>query len=285
MTGDLLTRIVALASGKGGVGKTTLAVNLAVALKNFGKRSILIDCNMSTPHLAYYLGVSDYKHTLNDVLLGKVDIPFAISNNHYGIEYIPSSLNLQDLIGLDPAKFKKHLNTLINQAKPDFILLDSAPGLGREAVSVLDASEEVIFVVPPFTPMVNDVLRCIDVAKELKGSKQMSIVLNMTTGGSHELEDESIGKVTGLPIIGNIPFDKDVVYSLVLRSPVLEFSPNSLASLSLMQLAAYLAGEEFKTPNKLKLYNLFNRIKSSLLPQRVSMPNSVKALKEDLFIQ
>ena len=54
-----MTRIIGISSGKGGVGKTTVTANLALALKKMGKRVLMIDCNLSTPHLSYYLGVTD----------------------------------------------------------------------------------------------------------------------------------------------------------------------------------------------------------------------------------
>jgi septum site-determining protein MinD len=279
-----MTRVIGICSGKGGVGKTTLAVNLALALKKFKKRVIVIDCNLSTPHLAYYLGVSDYKYTLNDALLGKVDIVSSI-NNYYGVMYVPASLDLNDLIGIDPTKFKKCLKRLVRPGMIDFIILDSAPGLGREAVSVLDASDEIIFVTTPFAPMINDVVRCVNVAKELDGNKNMSIVLNMTTNGKHEIIGKNISTITGLPIIGDIPFDKNVVYSLVSKLPIVEYSPNSLASIGIMQIAARLAGADYKPSKRIGLYKLLARIKNHILPSKVIMPQSVKDVKEDIFIE
>ena len=64
----ILTKIIGIISGKGGVGKTTFSANLAIALSNFGKRVVVVDCNITTPHLAYYLGAKNYSITLNNVL-------------------------------------------------------------------------------------------------------------------------------------------------------------------------------------------------------------------------
>lgn len=279
-----MTRIIGITSAKGGVGKTTLATNLAVALRKLHKKVIVVDCNISTPHLAYYLGVSGYKYTLNDALLDKVDIISAV-NNYDGVGYVPASLDLEDLIGIDTAKFKKFISRLAVMNKPDFILLDSAPGLGREALSVLDASNEVIFITTPFAPMINDVIRCVDVMKSLKGVKQLGIVLNMTTNGTYELVGKTISKLTGMPIIGEIPYDRNVVHSLVLKLPITEYKSNSLASIGIMQLAHLVAGENYKLPTKMKMHKLFTRIRNFVLPEGLMMPESVKEVKKDIYIQ
>ena len=140
MLAVLLTRVIGICSGKGGVGKTTVATNISLALKNLGKKVLLIDCNLSTPHLAYYLGATEYKYTLNDALSGKVDIISTVTP-HYGIKFIPASLDMKDLIAIDPMSFKKHLKKIAAPKTFDFIILDAAPGLGREAITVLDAAD------------------------------------------------------------------------------------------------------------------------------------------------
>lgn len=278
-----MARIIGVASGKGGVGKTTVSTNLALALRDFGKRVLLIDCNLSTPHLAYYLGVSNYKYTLNDALLGKVDI---ISTAHLkdGIRYIPASLNLKDLVGVDTASFKKHLKKLQND-KYDFIILDSAPGLGREALSVLDAAEELIFVTTPFVPMVNDVIRSAEVLKSLKGVKNVNIVMNMITEGSHEILSRSVTNLTGFPVIGQISYDQNIVYGLAAKSPIVNYKPNSSSSIDFKALAANLLGVDYKVPRMHTIKKTIKRLKNRLVSRSVMMPQSAEDLSEDLSIQ
>ena len=273
-----MTRIIAISSGKGGVGKTTVTANLALALKSLGKKVTIIDCNFSTPHLAYYLGNTNYKYTINDVLLGKVDLISAV-HNYEGMKFIPASLDLQDLAGMDLGKFKKSLKRLVLSAdKTDFVLLDSAPGLGRESLIVLDASDEVIFVTLPFLPMVNDVVRCKEVLKELRGAHNLSVVLNMVNYRGNELLKESVQEMTGLPVIGEIPFDQSVVDSLALKTPVFSNNPNSFASIGIMKVAAALTNTDYKEPNKLKLKKLFSRMRSMVLYGKVGLYKTSKDL-------
>lgn len=279
----VLARIIGIASGKGGVGKTTVATNLALALRDFGKRVLLIDCNLSTPHLAYYLGVSNYKHTLNDAMLGKVDINSA-AHLKDGIRYIPASLNLKDLVGVDTMGFKKHMKK-IQADKYDFIILDAAPGLGREALAVLDAAEEIIFVTNPFIPMVNDVMRSAEVLRSLRGVKSVSVVMNMVTEGSHEILARSVTSLTGFPVVGNISYDQNVVYGLAAKSPIINYKPNSDSSINFRMLAAQIAGLAYKAPKMHHIKKAFRKFRNGIFSSGVSMPQSNADLSEDLMLQ
>lgn len=275
--------MIGIASGKGGVGKTTVSTNLALALRDLGHRVLLIDCNLSTPHLAYYLGTSNYKYTINDALRGKVDI---ISTTHLkdGIKYIPASLDLKDIVGVDMMHLKKHLKKLPHD-KFDFVLLDAAPGLGREALAVLDAADEIIFVTTPFVPMVNDVIRSAEVLRNLKGAKQVSVAMNMVTNGSHEILSRSISNLTGFPVVGQISFDKNVIYGLAAKSPIVNYKPSSNASVDFKTMAAGLSGVKYKPPKSHRIKMAIGKIRSRLAHRSVSMPQSNEDLMQDLDIE
>lgn len=279
-----MTRVIGIASGKGGVGKTTVSTNLALALRDFGKKVLLIDCNLSTPHLAYYLGVSNYKNTLNDAMLGKIGIESAPQLKD-GIKYIPASLDLKDLNGIDTMDFKKHLKKLVASDKFDYIILDSAPGLGREALAVLDAAEEVIFVTTPFVPMVNDIIRSAEVLKKLKGVKGISVAMNMVTEGSHEIFGRSISGLTGFPISGQISYDQNVVYGLVAKSPIVNFKPNATSSTDFRKMAAGIAGVDYKAPKAYAVKRAFRKMRNKIFSRSVSMSQSSEDLSDDLSIQ
>ncbi|MCX6820462.1 MAG: P-loop NTPase [Candidatus Aenigmarchaeota archaeon] len=280
-----MTRVIGISSGKGGVGKTTVAANLGLALRALGKRVLIVDCNLSTPHLGYYLGITDYKRTLNDVLLDRVAADAAVYN-HDGLRVMPASLDMADLIGLDLKKFRKTVVKLADPTKFDFVLLDSAPGLGREAVCVLNAADEILFVTNPFVPMLNDVLRSIGIIKQL-GHKKVGVVLNMVTGQGHELFEHTVESVLAVPVVGSIPFDSGMAKSLASGVPIIESAPSASASIGFMRLAASLAGVEYTPPSALSA--LASRIKSRLLElSRVSdirVPQSREYVEREMFIQ
>jgi len=239
-----LTRIIAVSSGKGGVGKTTFTANMALALNYYNQKVVIVDCNVTTPHLANYLGVTDHQFTLNDVLKGKVSITDAIQN-YNGIVYIPASEELKDLEKINILNLKHHVRKLFFPGLIDFVFLDSAPGLGREALAVLEAANEVIFITTPSLQNLVDVRRVMTVAGNLK-HKKFSVVLNMVNMGSKEYEIEEAQKFLGIPLTGVIPWDVSVADSFSLGKPVLNYKPKSLASQYFLKIAELMTAEHQK---------------------------------------
>jgi septum site-determining protein MinD len=248
-----MTRIIGILSGKGGVGKTTLVANLGTVLSmNFNKNVVVVDCNITSSHLALYLGVYYYPVTINEVLVGKLRIDGAIQDIR-GLKVIPASLTRESLRGVDISKLKEKVKDL--RGKAEIVLLDAAPGIGREALSVARASDEVIFVTTPHVPSVTDCLRLKKVCLENE-IKITGIVMNMVTKAEYELTNEEIERITELPVLCSIPFSRDVLRSLGLKLPIVVINPHSKVSQQFFKLACLLLGIEYKPPS------LFKRIKS-----------------------
>ena len=211
-----MARLIGIISGKGGVGKTTIASNLSYALSKFGQKVVAIDCNITTPHLSSYMPDFSWRASLNDVMKGKADIFLAMHYNN-GIYIVPASPNLEDLIGVDISNLREVMQPL--RAADNLVILDSAPGLGKESISVLSSCTEVLFVTVPQRPAVNDILKCIKVAEEI-GVKQLGLVLNMCSKQRYNLTAEEVEEITGLNVIGNIDFDKKIIDSVLTKKPL-----------------------------------------------------------------
>jgi len=257
-----VTKVISISSPKGGVGKTTVAANLAVALSSFGKKVIVVDCNLSTPHLTYYISEQHHKLTLNDALLGKADIKHALYQEN-GVMYVPASSELNDIIDVDVMKLKKNISRLINEEMIDYIILDSAPGLGREALAAMEAADEVIFVAQPLEPMLDDIARGKEVLKGL-GEKDSRVVLNMVRNAKYEVKEKDFDRFTKTPVVGTISFDENVIKSVAARKPLLKFKPNSAASLDFMDLAANVLGVKYKKSTAKSFLKMFEAIRSKL---------------------
>jgi cell division ATPase MinD len=247
-----LARIISIISGKGGVGKTTVGLNIGASLaKHFKKNVTLVDCNVTTSHVGLYLGMYYCPITLNKVLRGEYNINEAVNEHYSGMNVVPASLSLSDLDGVDVTELRNKLKGLFNDN--DIILLDGSPGLGREGVASLKASDEVLYVTNPFIPFVMDIVRCQEVAKEV-GVKPLGVVVNMATNKKYEMTKDEIEELTKLPVIATIPHDKNVHRSLTLKMPVVMFKPYTAASKELIKLSSKLIGETYEVEGRLSRF-------------------------------
>ncbi|MEM7825372.1 MAG: cell division ATPase MinD [Candidatus Aenigmatarchaeota archaeon] len=239
-----MVRVIGIISGKGGVGKTTLTANLGASLAHFFNKNVtVIDCNITTSHLSLYLGIHFCPTSLNKVLRNEISIEEAIYKHYSGANIVPASLSWKDLEGVDVIQIKESIKKLFD--KTDIILLDAAPGLGREAIAAIRACDEVIFVTTPYVPCVMDVVRSLEVVNEI-GVKPLGIVLNMVSNERYEMKKQEIEQLTGLPVIASIPSDKNVLKSLALRTPVVLFNKKSKASKEIIKFAGNIIGETYR---------------------------------------
>src|SRR3989304_10094524 len=110
-----MSKIIVITSGKGGVGKTTTAINLAAAMKHFGQDVLIIDGNLSTPNVGLHLNSPEVPINLNHVLRGKAEAFEAVYEHESGIKIMPSSLSVEELKRTNPGKlrnFKKDFKKL-----------------------------------------------------------------------------------------------------------------------------------------------------------------------------
>jgi len=239
----IMTRVIGIISGKGGVGKTTVALNLGTILSQYFKRNVtVVDCNITTSHLGLHLGVYNHPVTLNKALSGISDIYDSYQHSS-GMNVIPASMYLEDLKGVDITKLRENIEKIFD--RNDIIILDSGPGLGREAMATLKASDEVMCIATPYVPSIIDTMRVHGIINEI-GKEHLGIVLNMVNKEKYELTKHEIEHLTGIPIISSIPYDKNVNKSLGLKVPVTVLDPKTAASKELFNLASSIIGEEYE---------------------------------------
>src|SRR3989344_2195142 len=151
-----ISRVIGCISAKGGVGKTTSAINIAAALNYFGKDVTLVDANLTSPNVGVYLGHPIPSSTLHDVLRGKKEALESTSQHSSGIKVLPASISLRDAKRFDHAKLSGVIRDLDGHS--DFILVDGSPGLTKEALSAIKALDQVVIITTPEMPAVTDAL-------------------------------------------------------------------------------------------------------------------------------
>ena len=236
-----MTRVITITSGKGGVGKTTSAINLGAAINSFGKEVIVVDANLATPNIGLHLGAPIVPISLNHVLSGKAKPFEAIYEHESGMKIIPSSLSIKELKNLNHDGLKDGSKKLKKIA--DYIILDSAAGLGIEAVAALEAADDIIIVTNPEIPAVTDALRMSKLAEQL-GKRIMGVIVTRADGGKMQMPVSNVKDMLELPILGVIPEDKNVPKSVVMKNALIYTHPRSKAAKAYRKAAAKLIGKE-----------------------------------------
>ena len=232
-------RTIGIFSGKGGVGKTTITANLGTVLSLvYGKEVLLIDASPQTPNLCFHFNILNPRFTLQDALSGRSE-DVICKHEESGVNLILPPL------AMSQAKLE-NLGRILESLKSfELCLIDSPPGLGKEAVETLKAVEEVVIITTPDLPSVNAALKTIQLAERL-GKRILGIVVNRVRGEKCELKEEEIERICGLPVLASLPEKEEIMKSIYQGEPIFLLSSRSEIAKEFKKLAALLIGEEYK---------------------------------------
>ncbi len=235
-------KVIGVISIKGGVGKTTTVANLGAAFAEMGKKTLVVDANLSAPNLGLHLGVVNPKPTLHDVLANVVDVPKAIHPTNFGFDLLPSSLTPKKV---NAFQLKRKMSYLKNHY--DMIIIDSSPTLNYEMLATMIASDELLVVSSPDFPTLSCTLHAVKIAKD-KGTPITGIILNKVHNKEFELNLDEIEDATKTPVLAMLPYDIKVLEALSETKPATLHAPLRDVSVGYRKLAACLIGEEYKDP-------------------------------------
>ncbi|MDI6826510.1 MAG: P-loop NTPase [Candidatus Aenigmarchaeota archaeon] len=248
-----MRNVIGILSGKGGVGKTTVAVNLALLMHKLGEEVIAVDGNLKNPNFSLHLGIFEHDLTIHDVLSTEISILEALHIHPSGLRFVPASLSLGYLgLDIDSSKLKGLFKDISGT-----ILIDSPPGLSKEVFSILETCDQVLIVTNPHLPDITDCLKLIEIAKDLD-KEILGIVLNKVRGKSYEVSKEEVENISNTRVVACIPWDENIIKSLAQKTPVVEFKPFSKASIALQRFSHELIGKEYKSPRFLKIRRIFS---------------------------
>jgi septum site-determining protein MinD len=236
-------KVIVISSGKGGVGKTTTSVNLSSALAKHGKSVILVDGNLTTPNVGLHLGFTKFPITLNDVLKGEASLADAIYIHPLGFKLLPGSLSVRSFSEINSRKLKKIFNDLKEMC--EYVIVDSAAGLGNESISVLKNADEVILVTNPELPAVTDAFKIVTLAREI-GIPVRGTVLNKVRKDNFDLGLRAIESLLETPITSVIMEDKHMREAVYRKRPIVHIKPNSSTAKQYHHLARRVHSGEYQ---------------------------------------
>ncbi|MBU0959348.1 MAG: cell division ATPase MinD [Nanoarchaeota archaeon] len=237
-----MKKVIVITSGKGGVGKTTTAINLGAAMNYFGESVLIIDGNLSTPNIGLHLNAPEVPIDLNQVLNQKAEAYEAVYEHESGMKIMPSSLSIKELRKLMPEKlkdFKKDFKKI-----SDWVIVDGAAGLGEEAQGAINMADELIIVTNPEIAAITDALKTIKLAEQ-KNKPIMGVIVTKVKKNNIEMDPETVRDMLETTILGMIPEDLDVARSLSLKDAVVHTHPKSIPARAYKEIAAALLDIEY----------------------------------------
>lgn len=238
------TRVLCVTSGKGGVGKTNITVNLAYALTRLGKKVLIMDADLALANVDLLLGMNPEFH-LGHVLNGEKRLSEVIVEGPGGIKVIPSGSGLQELTQLSDGQKLQLLSELeLLDDNVDVLLIDTASGISSNVLYFASASNEIVVVSSPEPTSIADVYALMKLMHVRYSTRRFMLLVN---GAQSQREAQKVfqdlcqvaDKFLNISIqyLGFIPDDSNLPRAVKQQKAVVQMYPSSRASIGFMSLA------------------------------------------------
>ncbi len=237
-------RIITITSGKGGVGKTSVTVNLAIALSRLGLRIAILDVDFGLANVDLLFGITP-KHTLLDLIRDEKSIFEVMTDGPNNIKFLSGGSGVEELTRLDRKKLHKFISNIALLDKLyDIILIDTGAGLSRNVMSFIMAADEIILVTTPEPTAITDAYALVKMVSRRDRKKIIRILVNKAET-AREAEDIAnrllvvSEKFLSLKLnkLGYILYDDNIVKAVKLQKPFCLSNPKSQAARSMFALA------------------------------------------------
>jgi flagellar biosynthesis protein FlhG len=237
-------RVIAVTGGKGGVGKTNVAVNLGMAMAHSGKKVMLMDADLGLANIDIMLGLHPQAN-LHHVITGQRTLEEIIVDGPGDIKIIPASSGVKDMASLDPQTHAGLIQAFSELSTDvDVLIVDTAAGISDAVTSFTRAAQEVVVVVCDEPASITDAYAIIKLMSREHGVYRFRILANMATGAQHGREIYTkIAKVTdrfldvALDYMGYVPEDEYLRKSVKKQRAVFEAFPRSKSAQAFANLA------------------------------------------------
>lgn len=254
-------RVIAISSGKGGVGKSSIAVNLGISLAKAGARVCLLDADTGLANTNILLGLTP-QFNLDHVLYGAKAIEEVMIDGPHGLKIIPGANGLSECVSLHPRQQLRLTRELARvEGDFDFLLIDTAAGIAEGTLDFVSAAQHALVVITPEPTSLTDAFSLVKLLKRRRGSIHYHVVVNMCSSISQAKEvfhrfSTAVEKYIGVQLhyLGFILRDESMRAAVVLQNPVAMFPDSDPSSRSFVKLADKLDSVTASLPST----NLFS---------------------------
>jgi flagellar biosynthesis protein FlhG len=238
-------KVVAVCSGKGGVGKTNIATNIAIALGSLGRNTCLLDADLSLANVDVLLGLQP-RYNLSHVVAGEADLQSTILRGPRNIRIVPAASGNFDMTDLPPAAQVGIINAFSElKNQPEVMVVDTAAGISAKVARFVQAAQHPVVVLRDEPASLTDAYALIKVFSQNYGISRFNIITNQSRNAQHGRElFKKLLRVTDryldvvLRHLGDVPQDSYLVRAVQEQRAVVDAYPRSPAGSAFRKIAA-----------------------------------------------
>jgi len=242
------TRVIAITSGKGGVGKTNITSNLGIALASRGARVCIFDADTSLANINIVMGLTP-RYTIEHLLSGEKTIDDIIIDGPKGVKIVPAASGIATCAQLAPEQRRRLIEALTElEERFDYLLIDTAAGIGDTVLSFIQSAQYVVLVISPEPTSLTDAFALLRMLKRRGFKRPIYVLVNMVLNYANSMEvfkrfEAAAKKYLHINVhyLGYIPRDEAVSKAVTKQTPVILQEPSSVASRCFMTLADVLS--------------------------------------------
>ena len=237
-------KVIAVTGGKGGVGKTNITLNTAIAMAKQGKRVMVLDADLGLANVDVMLGLR-VERNLSHVLSGECTLDDVLVTGPHGIKIAPATSGSQSMTELSPTEHAGLIRAFGELRTPiDVLIVDTAAGISDMVLSFSRASQDIMVVVCDEPTSLTDAYALIKILNRDYGVHKFKIVANMVRD-LREGQDlfSKLSKVTGrfldvtLELVATVPFDENIRKAVRKQTAIVDAFPASPAAVAITRLA------------------------------------------------
>ena len=262
-------RVISLSSGKGGVGKTVLSVNIALTMSRYGLRVLVLDADFGLANIDVMLGVSS-KYNLSHFLSGEKSFKEIIQKGHEGVNFVSGGSGLEALLNMDDTHTERLVESVTSPEVPiDIVIIDTGAGINDKVMQMVMASSESVVVTTAEPTAVLDAYAMIKMVYKANPTLPVNVIVNKCQGTkeaarvSQALMDFAKKHLDKeINHLGSIMFDHDVTNSIKRQLPLAISDPGGPTSKQIDSIVRMLLEKPIEKEYQGVLSKLFSRLRS-----------------------